>query len=242
MPRFFIDDLPENGIITLKGENAVHIGRSLRSRIGDRLILCRQGTEYETEIVSFTKDTVSCRVISSSLSDSEPNVRLTLLCALPKSDKAETVIQKCTELGASSFVFFETGRCVARFGDSKNKIDRFQKVALEAAKQSGRGIIPSVTKADSFEDALKILQNADVSLFCYEKTEGRSVRFSDIKDKICTASSIAVMTGPEGGFDPNEAEKAALSADLLWLGKRILRCETAPIAVTSALMMLCGEL
>ena len=243
MPKFFIPEKPDCGIITVRGEDAVHIGRSLRSRPGDTLVFCREGIDYTAVIKDFTKDTVTCEVIEERPSAAEPRLRLSLYCALPKGDKAELIIQKCTELGAAEYVFFESSRCVAKFGGKEQqKTARYAKIAHEAAMQSGRGRVPEV-RAMSLDEAVNALCSADIPLICYENSCKSSVRFADLGEKLKTANTAAVMIGAEGGFDRAEVEKAISGGAVpLWLGERILRCETAPIAVTAAIMAICGEM
>lgn len=236
MPRFFIDTEPLGDIYTITGADAVHIGRSLRMRIGDELTLCRRGKEYLCRIEGFTTDTVTVEIMSAQPSANEPSLRLTVYQALPKSDKAEHIIQKCTELGASEFVFFESKRCVARLTDRDKKLVRYERIALEAAKQSGRGMVPQVRYIPDMQEAVRELVTHESPLICYEKD---GARLSDI----AVTSDTAVMIGSEGGFDREEAELAAkMGARPIWLGNRILRCETAPVAVTAILMHMFGDI
>ncbi|MBQ5311002.1 MAG: 16S rRNA (uracil(1498)-N(3))-methyltransferase [Oscillospiraceae bacterium] len=240
MPRFFIDENALMGDrIVVTGADAVHMGRSLRMREGDKVTFCRMGTEYECEAESFTSDSVTCRIISEAPSMAEPHLKLTVYQALPKLDKAEYIIQKCTELGASAIVFFESKRCVARMtGDFDKKLVRFERIALEAAKQSGRGIIPAVTAVKRFDDAVQALSEHDMPLICYENGGERLAGIS-----LEGIGSAGVMIGSEGGFDRDEAELAQKKgAHTIWLGKRILRCETAPVAMTAILMNMAGDM
>ncbi len=236
MPRFFIDTVPAGGTYTITGADAVHIGRSLRMRIGDELTLCRRGTEYLCRIEGFTTDTVTVEIMSAQPSANEPSLGLTVYQALPKSDKAEFIIQKCTELGASELVFFESKRCVAHLTDPDKKLVRYERIALEAAKQSGRGLVPQVRYIPDMAGAVRELVSHETPLLCYEKDGSR---LSDV----AVTSDTAVMIGSEGGFDPEEADLAAqMGAKPIWLGNRILRCETAPVAVTAILMHIFGDI
>ena len=246
MPRFFINTPPVDEMITIYGEDAMHIGRSLRARIGDEIVFCREGKDYLCKIEAFTKDSVSCRIYSEKPTLSEPSVKLTLYIALPKGDKAETVIQKCIELGAYKIVFFESERCVAKFGDaekSTSKLTRLKKIALEAAKQSGRGLVPQVAFESTFEKAAERFCSSSLPLLCYENVGGDSHRLPELSEKIASAKDISVMTGSEGGFSMTEAETLTeKGAVKIWLGERILRCETAPIALTAIIMNITGNL
>ncbi|MBR4224504.1 MAG: 16S rRNA (uracil(1498)-N(3))-methyltransferase [Oscillospiraceae bacterium] len=236
MPRYFIgEDAIDGDIITVTGADAVHMGRSLRMREGDAVTFCRQGTEYSCIAERFTSDSVICRIVESFPSMAEPRLRLTVYQAYPKADKAELIIQKCTELGAAAFVFFPSRRCVSKPND--NKAVRWQRIAEEAAKQSGRGIVPEVRTLPSFEAAVTELTSADLPLFCYENG---GERLSEQSYDIGTAG---IMIGSEGGFDRDEADMARdMGAKHIWLGRRILRCETAPIAVTAVIMDRAGEI
>lgn len=240
MPRFFIDESALNGdIITITGGDAVHIGRSLRMKIGDSITFCREGIDFESVIEKMTSDEVYCRVVEKIPSSSEPKLRLTIYQALPKQDKPELIIQKCTELGAARIVFFISKRCVSRPDEksAEKKLMRWRKIAEEAAKQSGRGNIPEICGIMSFDEAVKDLCENEIPLLCYENG-GERLSEIDFSGK----STCGVMIGAEGGFDRTEAdiccEKGAVP---IWLGKRILRCETCPIAVTAMIMMSAGE-
>ena len=167
MPRFFIDESALNGdIITITGGDAVHIGRSLRMKTGDSITFCREGIDFESVIEKMTSDEVYCRVIEKIPSSSEPNLRLTIYQALPKQDKPELIIQKCTELGAARIVFFISKRCVSRPDEksAEKKLMRWRKIAEEAAKQSGRGNIPEICGIMSFDEAVKDLCENEISL------------------------------------------------------------------------------
>lgn len=239
MPRFFIDEMPENRVI-ITGEDAQHIGRSLRMRRGEKITACCQGTDIECEIVEITSDSVECEVIGKFPSPAEPGIKVTLFMALPKSDKMELIIQKSVELGVSSIVPVLTARCISR-PDRKSlegKISRWQKIALSAAKQSGRGLIPEVCQAIGFDECLDCASKLDRAFFFYEKGgESLSKIWKD------GAGTVGLIVGPEGGFEPEEAASSEAHGILTAsLGKRILRCETAPLAALSAIMLLSGDI
>lgn len=241
MPRFFIDENALKGdIITITGGDAVHIGRSLRMKTGDEIVFCREGVEFNCVIEKMTSEEVFCRVLERIPSDCEPDIFLTIYQAVPKSDKAELIIQKCTELGASEIVFFLSKRCVSRpeGKSADNKLSRWQKIAEEAAKQAGRGKIPVIRGIISFEEAVSELKEKELPLFCYENG---GQRFSEIN--FDGAKSCGIMIGSEGGFDSDEADRVRESGITpVWLGKRILRCETCPVAVTAIIMNLTGNM
>ena len=150
-------------------------------------------------------------------------------------------MQKAVELGVSRIVPFTSKRCVAKPPADKSgakRTERLNKIALEAAKQSGRGMVPEVTAPMTFREALEDMKRSEVKLFCYENG---GIRIAEAG--IDSEKSIAVMVGSEGGFDRDEAEMAeAAGAKNIWLGKRILRCETCPIAVSAIVMQLSGNM
>jgi len=239
LPRFFIEE-PPAGEALIRGEDARHIGRSLRMKPGEELTLCCGGTDHFCRIISITADEVRCEVLSSERSSAEPRLKLTLFQALPKSDKMELIVQKAVELGAGRIVPVLTSRCVSRpdTASAAKKCERWQKIALAAAKQSGRGIIPEVGGVISFEECLAAAGEYDRAFFCYEGG-GESLAGADLSD----TGTAALIVGPEGGFEPSEAEAARFAGlRLTSLGKRILRCETAPIAAIAAIMLLSGDL
>ncbi len=239
MPRFFTECISENiGIIT--GADATHIGRSLRMRLGDEIILCRNGIEYISRIKTISDSEVVCDIVASRKTETEPSVDVVLFQAIPKLDKLEFIVQKATELGACKIVPVLTKRCVSR-PDEKNfskKLDRLSKIALEAAKQSGRGVIPRVCGIISFNDAVEEMKKLSLSVACYEKG-GKSLSELDYSN----AKSIGVFIGSEGGFEEDEAQRLSKSGiTLIGLGSRILRCETAPISALSIIMHLTGNM
>ena len=239
LPRFFKESRPE-GEIVLTGEDARHIGLSLRMRVGEKITICSKGVDFECEIVSITPSEVRCRVVDEKPSEGEPSVKITLFQALPKSGKMSIIVQKAVELGVAKIVPVVTARCVAR-PDSRSlvrKNDRWNKVALSAARQCGRGVIPEVADVITFEEALKQAAELDRAFFCYEGG-GESFLSADLKD----VSTVGIFIGSEGGFEESEAE-SAVNAGLtsITLGRRILRCETAPLASICAVMLLTGNM
>lgn len=239
MPRFFLDHKPTDTII-VTGSDAHHIGRSLRMKIGDDITFCHMGIEYFCTISAITNTEVICSINCSAPSECEPNISLTLYQALPKQDKLELIIQKTVELGVTRIVPFISKRCVSRLSkmDFAKKLERFRKISEEAAKQSGRGIIPEISPLMTFEQAVNDMLAAELKLICYENG-GESLSSLDIAKH----KSIAVMIGSEGGFEYAETEAAVNSGAVpIWLGKRILRCETCPIAMTAIIMNLTGNM
>ena len=245
MPRFFVEK--ENILadkIVIGGEDAKHISLSLRARVGEKITACDgNGTDYECEISDITKNEVTLSVIEEKKSSAEPTVEVVLYQALVKSDKFDFIVQKCTELGVSKIVPVITVRCISKPDEASlsKKIVRWNKIAKEAAMQSGRGVVPEVSDAVSFDAALEALGMADVGFVCYETTphEPLNVIFESHEG----TKSVAFLVGPEGGIAEREAGMAMeKGVCLASLGPRILRTETAPLCVMSAVMRMTGNM
>lgn len=232
MPRFFVTSSQiENGTVTILGDDARHISRALRMATGEEITVCDMARqEYVCELVSFLPDRVLARILSQAPSQTEPPVFITLFQALPKGDKMDSVIQKAVECGVSRIVPFESERCVVRAkpeGEA-HKTERRNRIAQEAAKQCGRGILPEVSATVSFEEMLHQASECERVLFCYEG-EGTL----PIGRLLCAfdnppVGQLAVVIGSEGGFSVSEAERAAeCGFSMTGLGPRILRTETA---------------
>lgn len=239
MTRFFVSPGElDRSILALSGENAAH-AKVLRMKVGEELLLCDgQGREALCRIS--TAD-YCLEVLELRESCSEAGVAVSVYMALPKSDKLEHVIQKATELGAYEIVTFPTSRCVSRPDEKslKKKLERWQKIAASAAEQSGRGRIPQVVVLDSYQKALERAAKADLPLVFYENEHATTLRQAlSSKDY----SSVSILSGPEGGFEESEIQKAReVGFRICTLGKRILRCETAPLCGLSAIMYDAGE-
>ena len=235
MPRFFIRaNQIEDGVVTLMGDDAHHISRSLRMAAGECITVCdMQKNEYECELTDFLPDRVLAKILESRKSDTEPPYHAIVYQALPKGDKLDSVIQKAVECGASEITTFESERCIVRAkGENESKkVERRQRIALEAAKQSGRGIVPAVNATISFSEMCRRAAEADIALFCYEGdgTEPLPVALGKAVAKIDKEiPTIALIIGSEGGFSIAEAQKiCSLGILPVGLGKRILRTETA---------------
>ncbi|MBQ1411110.1 MAG: 16S rRNA (uracil(1498)-N(3))-methyltransferase [Oscillospiraceae bacterium] len=243
MARFFVDELPHEGTeYTLDGENAAH-AKVLRLRPGEEVTLCDgRGTDCPCTVV----EGLTLRVGASLPCPAEPSAQVTLYLAFPKADKAEHVIQKATELGAAALVFFPSRYCVSR-PDEKSlpkKLERWQKIARSAAEQSRRGVIPPVRAVDSYAQALAEAALADKPVLFYENEAHFGLRdLFALDGQSMAASTLALMTGAEGGFSEEEIVQArAAGLSICTLGPRILRCETAPLAGLTAVMYALGEL
>ena len=242
MDWFFTDSPGEPGDkILITGEDAVHITKSLRMSVGEVITLCdKNGSEKLCSIERINSEGVLVKVTTKEQCDHEPDIELTLFFALTKGDKPETVIQKCIELGVTEIVPVLTDRCVSR-PDAKSaqkKLQRYRKIALQAAMQSRRGIIPEVRPLTELKTAAAELSGYDKAIVFYEGG-GKPLRelISDSDKK------LAVFIGPEGGFEEREIDLLVSSGAVrATLGRRILRAETAPIAAAAAIMFHTGNL
>ena len=242
MPRFFMAGTNIlGGMAIMKGRDAEHV-HVLRMRPGEDMIICDgQGTDYKCRLVKADKEQVEAEVIEVVRCPAEPSVKVTVLCGLPKGDKTDYIIQKCVEAGAYEILFFSSSRCIAKLGNEEKKLERWQRIAEEAAKQSGRGIIPQVGWAGELADAFDVAVKMDVGLFMYETGEREAM--GDVLEANKSVSTAAIVTGPEGGFAPFEAELAKIvGLHLCSMGERILRCETAPVVALTAAMYATGNL
>lgn len=242
MTRFFVtpEEMQPNFLV-LTGENAQH-ARVLRLKNGEEVLVCDgQGHECLCAVSDVSPERISLVVKNRMDSQSEPPVRVSIYMAFPKADKLEHVIQKATELGAYEIVAFPSSRCVSKPDEKslKKKVERWQKIAASAAEQSGRGRIPEVLVLGSFREALDRAAKADKALMFYENEQATTLRMAMEQG---SASTISLLTGPEGGLEEQEVELAReMGLQVCTLGKRILRCETAPLCALSAVMYACGE-
>lgn len=238
MPRFFIDGTAD-GRAYIAGADALHIAKALRMRPGEALTLCDgKGTDFDGVLETVTDRQVTVRITASRPSQAEPTLAVTLYQGLPKGDKMDWIIQKAVELGVTAVVPVATRRSVARLeGKADKKQERWQRIAAEAAGQCGRGILPSVERPLSWNQALSRLSGEPALVF-YEGG-GRPLR------ELVTPSTrrLSVFVGPEGGFDPEEIDAIRRQGGgVATLGPRILRCETAPLAALTLLMHLSGNM
>ena len=242
MPRFFMAGSNiMGGMAIIRGRDAEHV-RVLRLRPGEEMIICDgEGTDYKCRLVYADKEQAEAEVIEVVRCPAEPSVKVTVLCGLPKGDRSDYIIQKCVEAGAYEIAFFSCDRCVARPDKPEKKLERWQRIAEEAAKQSGRGIIPRVSWAGDFTAALDLAVKKELGLFMYETGEREALDAVLSENK--EAQSVAIVTGPEGGFAEFEAKLAKICGlHVCSMGERILRCETAPVVALTATMYATGNL
>lgn len=241
MPRFFVNNQQiENNTVKIVGNDAFHISRALRMAAGEHITVCDQnGIEYDCELVTFAEDFVEGKIVESAESANEPSFVAHIYQGLPKGDKLDLIIQKSIECGASSLTTFESEFCVVKSkpDSEEKKLERRRRIALEAAKQCGRGAIPEVYSTISFGKMLSEAKNADIALLCYEGegtlpighflTDGALEKIATEKNR---KPIISIIVGSEGGFSKKEVELAKEQGiNLCGLGKRILRTETASV-------------
>ena len=237
MPRFFLPSSSiSDGFVSISGPDALHIARSLRMKLGEVITVCdtAEMTEFECELCSITPDLVQAKVLSSQKCVAEPPFKVRLYQAMPKGDKLDTIIQKAVETGVFEIIPFESERCIVKAEPAKfeKQTERRRRIALEAAKQCGRGIIPTVRQPISFEKALAEAAEGDIAFICYEGGGTRALGEFISSD----GTDIRFLIGPEGGFSEKEVAKAVEAGlGLAGLGKRILRTETASSFVLSCI-------
>lgn len=239
MPKFFLpaENIGDTAIV-ITGGDARHIAASLRMTKGDKLTVCDfSGHEYDCVIVSALPDTVRAEILSVSVNNTEPPYSVRLYQAAVKGDKFDVIVQKSVETGVSAVIPFISERCIAR-PDSKTfekKRERLQRIATEAAKQCGRGIIPDIMPSVKYTEAVDQAARGDLGFICYEGADttplGRLLR-----SRKNIPRDIRFIIGSEGGFSAEEIKTAREKGlFVVGLGKRILRCETAPAFVLACL-------
>ena len=242
MTRFFVssEEWNERNLL-LTGENAQH-AKVLRLKEGEQVLVCDgAGREALCAVETVGNKEITLSVLKVQDSTSEAGVRVSVYMAFPKADKLEHVIQKATELGAYEIVAFPSARCVSKPDEKslKKKLERWQKIAASAAEQSGRGIIPNVVVLGSYREALSRASLCDLAILFYENEHATTLRMA-LESGVYR--SVSILSGPEGGLEETEVEKAREAGlRICTLGKRILRCETAPLCGLSAIMYAAGE-
>ncbi len=236
MQKFFVNsrDIEQNEI-TLTGDDARHICYSLRMAAGERITVCDgEGNDCLCELVALTGDTVTAAVLERTRAETEPPYRAVLYQAVPKGDKMEYIIQKAVEFGVSEIVPFESSRCIAHLKEdaAARKLARWRRIAEEAAKQCGRGRIPTVADPLDYRRAVeRAASDGGCAFVCYENERAVTIK------RIPRGSSVySFFIGPEGGFGEDEIHIAEESGVVpVSLGRRILRCESASGFVLSCL-------
>lgn len=255
MQRYFIPPERFGDVnVTITGDDAHHLIRVMRAQAGDRII-CSDGRDREA-IVAITqagKDIVEAEIVERLPLASEPAVQVWIAQSLPKGDKMETVIQKGTEIGASRVIPFVSERTIVQYDERKEskRLERWQKIAKEAAEQAHRNRIPAIAPACSWKQLLALTKEADLALICYEKEGQLQLRellrnaFSReaAQEEAQQVRTVMLIVGPEGGFSEKEIAEAELAGcKTVSLGKRILRTETAAMVGLACILYESGEM
>ena len=240
MDRFFT---PKNNInleqntCVIEGEDVKHISKVLRCKENDRLEVCdMDNNEYICEIKEINKDSIILDIIETVNIKRESDLKVKLYQGMPKGTKMELILQKLTEIGVDEIILVQTKRSVTKIDNKKEdkKIERWERIIYEAAKQSKRGKIPKLTGVLSFNEALEDMKNNDLNLCPYENE-----RTVSIKEAIrgLDVSSVGIFVGPEGGFEEEEVKKIQnIDGKVVSLGPRILRTETASVVASSIVL------
>ena len=264
MSKFFVEGHQiQNEMITILGEDVNHIANVLRLKKQDEIFVCDkdEAITYRAKIIDMSKEKVVCKIIEQVEETTESDVEVTIFQGLPKADKMEYIIQKATELGAKEIVPVAMKRCVVKLDqkDEVKKIARWQKIAEVAAKQSGRDRIPNVHRVIKLQEMKNLISKFDLFWVAYEEEKEVTLKQVIVKEHMKRAEKnlqrlskmqlgdkiekekiplkVGVVIGPEGGLEGEEVEELKASgAKVVTLGKRILRTETASLAILSIIM------
>lgn len=240
MYNFFVDDsCRQDDRFLISGSDYNHIRNVLRMQPGDKFLVSCNGVSCLCSLVSLEEETVVAQVIEEDYQNTELPVRIYLFQGLPKSDKMELIIQKTVELGVAGIIPVEMKRCVMKLEEKKKKSrqQRWQAIAESAAKQSKRNVIPEVFDVLPYKQAMEKIKEMDLFLVPYENERGMAAT-CDALNKILPGMSVGILIGPEGGFDPKEITQAQeAGAEIISLGKRILRTETAALTSVGMCML-----
>lgn len=250
MHKFFVEpsEIIE-GIVTIEGEDVKHIYKVLRLKVGDVVNIndCN-GTEYNAKLTSIDKKEVKAEIIETLDNNNESPIKIVLYQGMPKATKMDYIVQKGTEVGINAFIPVNTERVVVNTSEFK-KLDRLNRIAKEAAKQSKRTIIPKVYEPVEFNDLLKKLVDYDLIVVPYENAENFGIKnLAKNLNNVNRANSeeinsVAIIIGPEGGFEDSEIESLKeINAHIVTLGPRILRTETAGVVCASLVMYEFGDM
>ncbi len=246
MPKFFVrnENIIDNKI-KIEVQDVKHIKNVLRKRIGDKITICNSniGQDYLCEIKEIEEENILCDILQKLETNCESNVKVTILQGLPKADKMELVIQKSVELGVYEITPVEMKRSIVKLSekDKNKKVERWQKIAEVASKQSGRNIIPQINKITNVKEICNFSKQYDILLVAYENEEKHTLKeeITKIKEMFSKQKQIkiGILIGPEGGIAPEEIENLKeYGAKVITLGKRILRTETVALNVLSIVM------
>lgn len=240
MHNFFVEENNRNGnLFYITGTDHNHIKNVLRMKICDTFLVSCNGISNLCKLISIDNETATAEIIEENFNDTNLPIEIYLFQGLPKADKMELIIQKTIELGVSAIIPTEMSRCVVKLEEKKKrqKQERWQAIAESAAKQSKRNSIPKVYEPMSYKNALNLADEMDILLVPYENKEGMSATKRALS-QIKSGMKIGIIIGPEGGFADSEIEFALeKSGNIISLGKRILRTETAAITAVGMCML-----
>lgn len=240
MQRYFVEDVFEENQFTLSGDDAKHIAKVMRMQAGDEIIVVHSHVADQCKIVKLGDQTVTVEKTGHQIPSKELPIHVTIACGLPKGDKLDLIVQKATELGMTKLIPFEAARSIVKWDYKKGekKQQRLQKIAKEAAEQSHRSVVPTIDAPLSFKQLLALASTYDAVLLADEE-HAKSEQRTSLKERLKGLQglqNVCVVFGPEGGIAREEA--AALvkaGAHTIALGPRILRAETAPFYILSAI-------
>lgn len=251
MQKIFIEEKnwdKEKNIITITEEEVNHIKNVLRYKEGNKIetkIIGETLPQFLCEIINIEKTEIYCKIIEEMQQNAESSFYLHIIQGLPKSDKMEQIIEKGTELGVKEFTPLNLKRCITKIDtkEEKKKIERWQKIALTAAKQCKRNIIPKINSIHNVKNIFDILEEYDIVIIAYEEEKKQTLKKVLKEYKKNKNIKIAILIGPEGGLEKQEVEELIKKgAKAVSLGQRILRTETVAITLASILMYELGDL
>ena len=239
MYKFFVNNnqISNNQIIITKNDKN-HIANVLRMKVKEKILVTSKDTfnTYECEIANINKKEVICKIIKKDDSVKESSIIIDLYQGIPKSDKMEYIIQKTVELGVNTIFPVNMKNCIAKIKDEDKKQTRWQKISEAAAKQCKRNIIPAIEKSVNMNFVFDNIKNYDLAIVAYENEDNKTIK-DILHNNNNNIKKIAIIVGPEGGFTEEEiSELISNGASIVSLGNRILRTETAPIAILSMIM------
>lgn len=248
MPKFFVkEEQIEKDNIIIKGQDVNHIKKVLRAKIGDELQICNRnsGDNFLCDIEKINNEEILCKIKQKIEEKIESNIEVTIFQGLPKSDKMEYIIQKSVELGVYDITPVEMKRCVVKIDgkDKEKKISRWQKISEVASKQCGRDVIPKINDLINIKNMCNFIENYDIVLVAYENEKENTLKqqLKQIKEKVDYSNGqkirIGIVIGPEGGLEEQDVEMfKKKGAQIITLGRRILRTETVALNVLSVIM------
>lgn len=242
MYKFFVNEEQiKKGKVNIIGEDVNHIKNVLRLEVGENICVCNKETSksFMCEIIELSNDKVVCDILEKVADTTEPNTYIHIFQGLPKADKFEWIIEKCTEVGVKEITPVIMKRTIVKLDekDKIKKLGRWQKIAEVAAKQSKRDVIVKVNNIINFQNVFEKIKDYDILLIAYEEEKENTLKkvLSAFKEK--ENIKVAVIIGPEGGIDKEEINIAKENGFIsVTLGKRILRTETAPLVISSNIL------